>query len=378
MKLPTSFATFLSEIRPTDTQSTAMQRGHRVLRERLQADSVLWNRVIGTFIQGSYRRMTAIRAKSGERSDVDVVVVTNLPQSRYPGHKYTAAEAQGLFYDFADRHYRNKWRPQGRSIGIELSDVDVDLVITSAPSEEQQEVLKAVNAYAINEFDTVFGSLNAYSALSMYDNVLAKAETPQWKLEPLYIPNIDQNCWDPTHPLAQFKWTWEKNRSTSSHYVNIVKVIKWWRRINPRLTVPPKGYPLEHLIGQCCPNGIGSVAEGVTLTFEAIVSRYGAWADQNLVPNLQDHGVPSHNVLARVQPSDFATFMGEVRAAAVTARVALDAPTNKASADKWRELLGTKFPESKTSESGLLKTESASGLSFPDKPISPNKPGGFA
>lgn len=203
MKLLGSFTDSLSDIRPTDSQSAAMQRGHRVLRARLEADSLLRDRIIGTFIQGSYRRMTAIRPTSGERSDVDVVVVTSLQQSQSPGQKYTASEAQALFYDFAERHYKDKWRQQGRSIGIELSDVDIDLVITSAPSEEQQNVLEAVDTYALNESDDIFGSSYAYDALNLYDNVLAKAATPQWKLEPLYIPNTDDNRWDPTHPLPR-------------------------------------------------------------------------------------------------------------------------------------------------------------------------------
>lgn len=156
-----------------------------------------------------------------------------------------------------------------------------------------------------------------------------------------------------------------------------MKSLKWWRRINPSLNVPPKGYPLEHLIGVCCPDGIESVAEGITYTLENIVQMYGVYADANMVPTLYDHGVTSHDVLGRVKPSDFAVFMNEVRAAAVSAREAFDATSNKASADKWRELLGTRFPESK-SESSLLKSASVGSLSFPDKPVSPKKPGGFA
>lgn len=142
MIMTSSFETFLSTIRPTSTQRKAMRRGHRALSDRLKADEKLAQLTISTFIQGSYRRATAIRAAAGERSDVDVVVVTTIPQTT------SAAEAQALFYDFVEKHYPEKWERQGRSIGISLGDVDLDLVITSAPSEAQVEAVKSFSAFS--------------------------------------------------------------------------------------------------------------------------------------------------------------------------------------------------------------------------------------
>ena len=87
----------------------------------------------------------------------------------------------------------------------------------------------------------------------------------------------------------------------------------------------PKGYPVEHLIGQCCPDGINSVAEGVTKTLEAIARDYQIYADLRIVPDLRDHGVITHNVFKRVSATDFAEFHSQVCAAAVIAREALEA-----------------------------------------------------
>ncbi|CAM3926088.1 SMODS domain-containing nucleotidyltransferase [Deinococcus marmoris] len=371
MIMTSSFETFLSAIRPTATQRKAMRRGHRALRDRLNDDDKLWELTVATFIQGSYRRATAIRAAAGERSDVDVVVVTTIPQSTL------AAEAQALFYDFAEKHYPKKWQKQGRSIGISLGDVDLDLVITSGPSEAQTEAVKSFSA-----FDTAdlagLDEERDYYGLNVGPVLLEQAKQAQWKQEPLYIPNRDLDCWDPTHPLAQIVWTRDKNAATAGHYINVVKALKWWKRNNPALPKHPKGYPLEHLIGQCCPSDITSVAEGITRTLEEMVRRYGSGT---IVPFLPDHGVPSHDVLRRVKenPADFQVFMTEIAGAATLARQALDAATPKASADAWRELLGDKFPEStSTSQAGLMSVAATPSLTFPSHPVAPKGPKGFA
>jgi hypothetical protein len=180
------------------------------------------------------------------------------------------------------------------------------------------------------------------------------AKEPEWKLAPLLIPDRDKKCWDPTHPLAQIAWTWEKNRLCNGYYVNVVKSIKWWRRAKHQTPKYPKGYPIEHLIGQCCPDGITSIAEGVTLALEAIALNYALYAALKWVPSLPDHGVPSHNVFHRITGDDFATFHEQVCDAAKIARTALDAETVEDSANKWIELFGNKFPEppSATKENG--------------------------
>ncbi|MDC0712683.1 hypothetical protein POL68_29750 [Stigmatella sp. ncwal1] len=41
------------------------------------------------------------------------------------------------FKPFLERHYKGKYRQQGRSFGIELSRVEMDLAITAAPVEAE-------------------------------------------------------------------------------------------------------------------------------------------------------------------------------------------------------------------------------------------------
>ncbi len=272
--VPSYFKDFLSNIRLTDNQVNDLKTGHTTLRKRLEEDETLSKIIVSTFLQGSYRRSTAVKPKNGNKSDVDVIVVAKLDSE-----EYTPEEALNLFVPFLDKHYKNKYRIQGRSIGISLSYVDLDIVPTSAPSESETGILQdkaIVSEYTIEDIQQNLLTKSFDNALfeSVY-NIFCKSDSePQWKSEPLLIPDREAEEWDETHPLEQIRWTVEKNKNCNTHYINVVKALKWWRNTQYPDMKHPKSYPLEHFIGDCCPDGITSVAEGIVLTLENIVSQY--------------------------------------------------------------------------------------------------------
>jgi len=332
MELPTYFDDFLREIRMTTAQVADAKRGHRTLRERLEADETLGPLIITTFLQGSYRRATALRPHNGKLADVDVIVVTTLHEA-----DYTPAQVFELFKPFLDKWYKGKWELQGRSIRIELSDVKLDLVPTSAPSEAQRRVFKATASSddSVEDLDE-----RGFERLLMME---ARAEA-QWKREPLRIPDREAKKWEDTHPLEQIRWTWKKNKKCGGHYVNDVKATKWWRSVKVVTPERPKGYPIEHLVSLSCPDGVESVAKAVTLTLEDIAARYAEDALAKRTPVLSDHGVPANNVMKRVTGDDFAALHAEICKAAKLARRALDSGDIEESANLWRELFGDRFP----------------------------------
>ncbi len=364
MELPSYFADFLREIRPTSNQFDDLRRGHTTLRQRLRDDADLSSIYISDFLQGSYRRATAVRPKGEARSDVDVIVVTNLDRQ-----SYTPQQAIDLFVPFMEKHYKGKYQVQGRSIGISLTYVALDLVVTSVPPLSDLRSLKSVSVGSdafLNdglEWKSIVGqSYDAMDAEPMF--LLEKtSEENDWRGSPLHIPDRDAEVWKRTHPLEQIRWTWRKNESTDKHYVNVVKAIKWWRCEKGPDPKHPKGYPLEHLIGDCCPDGITSIAQGVTLTLETIAARYAANAVLKSVPELSDHGVPEHNVMHRVSGDDFAAFHALVTDAASLARRALDADSVSTSAQLWHELFGSKFPDPPVEEKS--RSQSAGGSFTP-------------
>ena len=359
MELPTYFTRFLKEIRPTQNQKDDCKTGHQTLRNRLHADEKLKPILVSTFLQGSYRRATAVRPKGEAKLDVDIIAVTRLNRHDYPDPD----KAMDKFVPFLKKHYKGKYQRQGRSFGIELSYVNLDLIITSAPSEAEIEVYESKAVRTDLTLDDVPDWLLMKSWIPPDERInqtvfLESIRGKEWQTEPLWIPNRDAGDWEETHPLEQIKWTWKKNANCNKHYVNVVKAIKWWQRVHHE-DDRPKGYPLEHLIGVCCPNNINYVAEGVTRTLETIVANYSYEASKKKAPYLRDHGV-DHNVFDRVEGEKFAEFYEHAKKAAEIAREALDADKEK-SIEKWQELFGSKFPNSDDSNDNGNRGNSSKG-----------------
>jgi hypothetical protein len=343
MENPTYFADFLKEIRLTKSQIADCKSGHEILRRRLTQYDDLAPIIVSTFLQGSYRRSTAIRPNGDKRADVDVIVVTNLDHTQV-----TPDQAFQKFLPFMEKYYKGKYKVQGRSFGIELSYVDLDLVITVAPSERDTELLKSAAVISEKTIEEAAGIASVFQWAPLERSGIsatASQKSARWRPEPLYIPDRERKTWDRTHPLAQMEWTANKNQRCNRHYVNVVKAIKWWRLTKHPKPERPKGYPLEHIVGTCCPDGTETMAKGVCFALEAIVQRFDAYAAMKQCPRLSDHGVPELNVLQRVSGEDFATFHSQVCDAAKTARQALDEPDDRKSARLWRSLFGEKFPE---------------------------------
>lgn len=366
MELKREFDDFLSNIRLTENQIQDLKTGHSTLTKRLSEYEGLKHLIINIFLQGSYKRHTAIRPNNDRRADVDIVVVTNLHEDQY-----TPKEAFELFTPFMEDYYKNKWKLQNRSIGIEMSYVDLDLVITSAPSEAHINILKsdAVSSYLdiVEAFDWRLNEswIDLDKRYEMVSNEILKESQsqPEWKSVPLRIPDMSQNTWQDTDPLSQMKWTKNKNENTNKHFVNVVKAIKWWRLEKHPTTARPKGYPLERIVGECCPDGITSVAEGVVLSLENIVSNYKHLYLAELKPRLPDYGVQSHDVFAKITNEEFRTFYRQVKRGAELARQAFDCKDYDESCNVWGLLFGSKFPKP--------PEKSSKGFTTPEKPATP-------
>lgn len=344
MESPTYFDDFLSGIGPTDHQKEVMKREHALLRERLMADVVLKPVVISTFIQGSYRRFTANRGSIDHKCDVDIVAVTNLPRSAT-----TAVHAHRLFQPFLQKHYPGAYEPQDRSWCITVDDeVKLDLVLTSEP--DSPLLREAIARKSLRDWEPEPGStLSSALGLQTVQSVIlaeAKRDEDFEKTEPLWIPDRELQQWEKTHPLFLIGWTAKKNLATNGNFIRVVRAVKWWRREVAPLPKYPKGYPLEHLVGECCPDGIKSVAEGVARTFAEIARRYANHVAALQSPVLQSRGIeePLVDVMRRVSGDDFAGFHAKVSDAAALARQALDSTDRDESIRLWGRLFGNEFP----------------------------------
>ncbi|HEY8270975.1 MAG TPA: hypothetical protein VIG33_08800 [Pseudobdellovibrionaceae bacterium] len=359
MELTTYFEDFLAEIRPTGDDEEDYQNAHHKLRENLDEDADISKLLVNTFLQGSYRRKTAVRVGASDKSDIDVVVVTKIPEEATP------KRVVELFTPFLNKYYRGQWKTNNRSFEITLDNVKLDLVVTAAPTEADEEILKSewASVASLPPEDKqkdlrLIKNWIAESSTAQFKRdslwqLMEKAGASEWKTEPLLIPDREMGEWDETHPLAQIEWTWEKNAKCNTHYINVVKALKWWKKIHPSLRKYPKGYPLEHIIGYCLEDGTESVPKGVVNALERVVSEFKTYYDSNTKPELKDHGVPEHDVFHKVSLEDFKNFYVYASEAAKTARAALDSNDKGECIQLWQKLFGNeKFPGSDDTSGG--------------------------
>jgi hypothetical protein len=334
--LPTLFETFLANIRPTDQQQADYINAHETLRERLQSDDTIEPIYVSDFLQGSYRRFTAVKPQAGEKSDVDVVLVSNFDHnSADPG------EAMKQLEPFLDHYYDGQWDDDNdRSYKIESDRVEIDLVLTASPSEAAQS---AIDSLAAIEIGSTLGADKSEHVTQALGLTAADEET-DWRDDPLRIPDRRLKVWEKTHPLATIEATVRKNDKTNGHYVNVVKAIKWWRRTKTTDVEGPTSYPLEHIVWDTCPDDIESVAEGVTRTFEAIERKFADDAASYQTPELPAHQLSEVDVLDRIDGANFAEFYDAATDAATVARSAFDEDDGSSARDQWHRLFGDEFP----------------------------------
>jgi predicted nucleotidyltransferase len=334
MNLPSYFRDFLSEIEPSPSYKQDQQTGHKTLRKRLAEDDAFKALHVNTFLQGSYKRNTAIHPGK----DVDIVVVTSLdPDTTTP------KQANAILSKVLRKYYDNV-APQNRSYCVSLDYVTMDVVLATSRQ------LRARNS--------VMESARRADSLDAED---------EWTSSPLLIPDRDLGVWVETHPKAQLAWTTNLNTRCGGYFVPLVKLFKWWRKETYQQPKYPKGYVLERLVGECVDTTKRDHAEGFVALLENIEARYSYYAQVGLVPKLPDAGVPAHDVAHRLAPADFKAFMERVATALPNARAALAETDIRKSADLWGRLFHSKFPEAQ-----------ASRASFPPVPVLPNKPAGFA
>jgi hypothetical protein len=288
VELSADFKALLSSIEPTATHVSAAKAAHEKVREQLRTDDESKEAHEDTFLSGSYARSTAIN----DINDVDVIYMLDLDQT-ITSPDVVLAWLHGIL----SRYYTQTKR-QGRSVGVQAArNVWLDIV----PS-----------------------------------TTMSSATGPLW------IPDREAHEWVATHPKGQIAAAVNQNKATNGYYVQVVKLMKFWRDRLPREACKPKSYILETLVHRT----IGyptSHAVAVVNVLEGIGRTYGAYKDTNSVPSIPDPGYSSVNVAKRWASDEFDEFMEQTEAAAGTARKALNEPDERESRRLWRQLFGGSF-----------------------------------
>ena len=339
------FVELLQDIEPSATTKAHASNGHLALRDHLWSDARFGSVMVRDFLSGSYRRDTAIRPRiidgAVTRPDVDTIVVTNHTPSDDP-----AAVVDSLYWA-VKRRYPDA-RRQARSVGIITPLIDMDVVPIIDPHENED--------YLIAD---------------------RKLET-----------------WIRTNPPKHTTWAAEFNGSVGGRFKPLVKMLKWWRRHNRTVSKRPKGFVLECLAAKFMDPKETHYGELFVGTLEAIAEAYSAYAAAGFVPHLEDPGVPGNSVMRGMTASAFQGFIAKAQEHAKLGRSALKEDDIDEATARWREIFGQRFPRTEgRSSGGLIRRPTAPAvsvpavgglgsvgrdLSFPNRPITPVKPAGFA
>lgn len=328
-----AFTQFLQDIEPSKTTKSRASTAHTTLRDFLASHDTFKELHVRTFLSGSYKRDTAIRPqKNGEdveRPDVDVIVVTDHSLDDSP------ADVVNLVYKTLKDEYETI-RPQARSVGIETPQADMDVVPIIEP---------------VGEGGT------------------------------RYIADRKLEKWLETNPPKHTEWTTDMNTKAGGRFKPLVKMTKWWRRANPTISKKPKGFVLECFTAECMSLTESHYGELFVGTLEAFVSKYAWHIQQSLVPEIGDPGVPGSSVTTGLSFDAFEGYYKKAKAHAELGRQALEEEDADKAVTLWRKIFGQRFPKfgSAKKAAGLLTSVSATdSLTFPNRPLRPNKPDGFA
>ncbi len=345
MNCNTNFNDFISKINVQQSIRDDLKKSYETLDKRLH-DHPVGKHVITTFMQGSMARNTAVKAVGDDKADIDIVVVTDFiwtdDINNTDPNKKNPDQALDAFKDFLNKYYPGKWRKQGRSLGITMSDYSIDLVPTALPSNSMQQLLTEAfrkdTGYFSHFLDEDYMENNLTQLIHKHSN---------WRDEYLMIPDRKAHKWDQTHPIAQIQWTNEKHKNTNKTFKKVVRAFKWWNNNFVGLATI-KSYPLEHFIGVY-------VLDYNYLTLEeAIYEAFNAISKVSIIkPKLPDIGVPEHDVFARVTQEDYEQFITQVRNAAKIASQAYYEQDKTESSKLWQKIFGNEFPVYRTPTSSF-------------------------
>ncbi len=288
MELASDFKALLSSLQPGDDDVTAAKAAHERVRDRLRTDDESKEAHKDTFLSGSYARSTAIN----DINDVDVICILDLD------HRITEPEVCLAWIQGILARYYKETKRQGRSVGASAAKgVWLDIVPATPVSADDG---------------------------------------------PLWIPDREAREWVQTHPKGQIAAGVSKNKTTNGYFVQVVKLMKFWRDRLGTDPCNPKSYILEALIHGTIGNP-SSHAVAIVNVLEGLESSYGSYRNTNRVPVISDPGYTSVNVAKRWGADEFTDFMVQVKSAAATARSALNSSDETTSRKLWRQLFGSTF-----------------------------------
>ena len=183
MAKQSDFNEFLSNIEPSESTVKYISSVQNNLRTYLKTHEKYKEIHIDTFLSGSYAKHTSIRPVLGDsKRDVDIIVITT-----YSADTNSVDVLEELRDVLIEKDLYKSAKLQSHSVGIELKGIDIDVVPVIVDSEDDQL---------------------------------------------FFIGDSDKNNWTKTDPKGHKSWSAKVNKNNNEKYKPLVKILKWWRRVN--------------------------------------------------------------------------------------------------------------------------------------------------
>ena len=329
MAIQSDFNAFLSNIEPSASTVTYISSIQNNLRSFLKNHGDYKDVHVDTFLSGSYAKHTSIRPAAGDKKrDVDIIVVTS-----YSSSKDSSDVLEELRDVLVQKHEYSTATIQRHSVGIEMGGVSVDVVPVIADEDDDQ----------------------------LY-----------------YVGDSDTGDWTVTDPKGHKSWSTDVNKENNCEYKPLVKIFKWWRRVNcPEGTKYPKGITLEKIIADNLGDSSLSTEDFLIGTMQNILSAYKEdYSDQDKNPVIDDPSekIIGNDLLSGYSTDDFSAFIDKLDE---HASLLNSEGTSNAT---WRKILGTQFPNSSQESNAIATSNLQMCVNAPhrQRPLWPMQRGGAA
>lgn len=326
MAKQSDFDKFLSNIEPSSSTVSYISSVQNTLRDYLKKHKTFSNVYVDSFLSGSYAKHTSIRpAKHDKKRDVDIIIVTG-----HSASDDSSVVLSELFNVLQESSTYKSAELQHHSVSIELSQVSIDVV--PVIRDEKDEDL-------------------------------------------YFVCDSETGDWIQTDPKGHKTWSTQVNQDNHNKYKPLVKIFKWWRRLNcPSDIRYPKGITLEKLIADNIGDSERSTEDLIISTMQNIIAAYKEeFADKGIVPFLADPSqkVTENDLLAGYSANDFSQFITKLLEHT-------DLLNNEGTSNNvWRKILGIEFPKDNSAKSSYA-FELCATARHRQKPIWPMSHGGAA
>jgi hypothetical protein len=143
----------------------------------------------------------------------------------------------------------------------------------------------------------------------------------------------------------------------------------------------PKGFWIEVMTDQYTDLSKQSYPELVSSLLENAFSKLKKFRTDGKIPELDDPGLKHQTIKTSITGEEFRLFLRTMEESLDWAKKALHATDERRASEYWRKVFGLDFPLVDDTGKGMSLLSPAvkpSGLRFPDRPVFPQKPQGFA